>query len=72
MVQWWWLIIVAVIVAVATFFITRFIFQKQLEKNPPIDEKTIRFMYQQMGRKPSERDIMAIMNRINKNVKNRK
>ena len=43
------------------FFITRHMFQKQLKENPPINEKMIRAMYAQMGRKPSEAQIRQIM-----------
>ncbi len=50
------------------FFITRYIFQKQLKENPPINEKMIRVMFQQMGRTASEAQIRAIM----KNIKNAK
>ena len=45
----------------AGFFITRYIFNKKLKDNPPINEKMIRAMYMQMGRKPSEADIRRIM-----------
>ena len=34
---------------------------KQLKENPPINEKMIRAMYMQMGRKPSEVQIKQIM-----------
>ena len=50
--------------AVATFFITRWYFNKQLEKNPPINEAMIRAMYRQMGRNPSEAQVRAIMNSV--------
>lgn len=43
------------------FFVTRYIFKKQLEKNPPINEKMIRVMFKQMGRTPSEKQIREIM-----------
>ena len=36
--------------------------KKQMEKNPPINEKMIRAMFLQMGRKPSEAQIRAVMN----------
>jgi uncharacterized protein YneF (UPF0154 family) len=36
-------------------------FKNELKKNPPINEKMIRAMYAQMGRKPSEAQIRAIM-----------
>ena len=47
--------------AVITFFVMRKNFEKQPKENPPINEKMIRAMYQQMGRKPSEAQIRAIM-----------
>ncbi len=51
----------ALISAVVTFFITKKMFEKQLKENPPIDEKMIRAMYMQMGRKPSEAQIRQTM-----------
>ena len=36
------------------FFVTRYIFQKQLRENPPVNEKMIRAMFRSMGRTPSE------------------
>lgn len=47
--------------AVIAYFMTKRSFEKQLKENPPINEKMIRAMYQQMGRKPSEAQIRAIM-----------
>ncbi len=44
-------------------------FKKQLKDNPPITEKQIRMMYQQMGRKPTETQVKQIMNSIKKNSK---
>ena len=66
----WW---VCLIIAVATllvgfvvgFFVTRLIFQKQMEKNPPVTRNMIRAMFLQMGRKPSESDITRVMNTMN-------
>ena len=55
-----------VIGAVAGFFIARYVFKKQLEKNPPINENMIRAMFMQMGRKPSEAQIKAVMNSMKK------
>lgn len=51
----------AIIGAAVAYFITRKTFEKQLKENPPINEKMIRAMYAQMGRKPSEAQIRAIM-----------
>ena len=50
-----------IIGAAISFFITKSKFEKQLKENPPINEKMIRAMYSQMGRKPSESQIRAIM-----------
>jgi uncharacterized protein YneF (UPF0154 family) len=51
--------------AVAGFFISRTVFTKYLQKNPPINKNMIRAMMMQMGRKPSERDINRIMDSMN-------
>ncbi len=56
-----YLVLGLVIGGVAGFFITRHYFEKQIKENPPINEKMIRAMYMQMGRKPSEAQIRAIM-----------
>ena len=51
------------------YFVTRYIFKRQLKKNPPINENMIRALYSQMGRKPSEAQIRQIMNNVNKQKK---
>ncbi len=53
--------------AIAGFFGARYFFKKQLEKNPPINEKMIRVMLTQMGRKPSEKQVREIMRSMNAN-----
>ena len=50
--------------AVAGFFGARWVFKRQLEKNPPINEGMIRALYQSVGRKPSEADIQRTMNAV--------
>ncbi|AKA50223.1 membrane protein [Mycoplasmopsis gallinacea] len=52
---------VAVAAGLLTFFLVRRMFQKQLKENPPISEKMIRVMFQQMGRKASESQIRQVM-----------
>ena len=47
------------------FYFTRKKFQKELRDNPPINEKMIRAMFLQMGRKPSEAQIKQIMKSVN-------
>jgi len=54
-------IVGGVVGAVISYFVVKKNFEKQLKENPPINEKMIRAMYSQMGRKPSEAQIRAIM-----------
>lgn len=49
------------------FFVARAIIKKQLKDNPPVNEKMIRAMFMQMGRKPSEAQIRAVMKSMNDN-----
>ena len=50
---------------VAGFFLARFFLKRELQKNPPINEKMIRVMFAQMGRTPSEKQIREIMRNMN-------
>ncbi len=54
---------------VVGFFGARYYFKKQLQKNPPINEKMIRAMFMEMGRKPSEAQIKRIMKSMNTQYK---
>ena len=58
------MIIGVIIGAIIGFFGARYMFKKQLQKNPPINEKMIRAMYMEMGRKPNEVQIKKIMSSI--------
>ena len=60
-----YLVLALIAGVVIGYFITRYLFKKQMEKNPPINEKMIRAMFMQMGRKPSEAQIRAVMNSMN-------
>ncbi len=51
--------------AAITFYFTKKNFEKQIKENPPINEKMIRAMFLQMGRKPSEAQIRQIMKSVN-------
>ena len=55
------IVIVILLAAVVTFFLTRKLFQRELKKNPPVNEAMIRAMFQQMGRTPSEKQVRAVM-----------
>lgn len=62
----WILIIVLALIGglAAGFFISRWLFKRELAKNPPINENMIRAMFMSMGRKPSEAQIRAVMNNM--------
>lgn len=62
-----YLILALVIGLIGGFFGARALFKYQLKKNPPINEKMIRAMFAQMGRKPSEAQVRAVMNSMTKN-----
>ena len=68
--MWWtnllYVLLGTIIGLVIGFFVTRKVFSTQLKKNPPINEKMIRAMFLQMGRKPSETQIKQVMNQMNK------
>ena len=50
------------------FFVSRWYFKREQQKNPPINEKMIRAMFSQMGRKPSEAQVRAVMNSMKRNA----
>lgn len=56
-----------IIGAVLGFYFTKRKFEKELKENPPINDKMIRAMFLQMGRKPSEAQIRQIMKSVNAN-----
>lgn len=66
------LVILPILAAIGGFigglFFTKKKYEKQLKENPPITEKQIRVMFEQMGRKASEAQIKQVM-RSMKNVK---
>ena len=61
-----WLVLGIIGGGVAGFFLARYVLKKQIEKNPPINEKMIRVMFKQMGRNPSEKQVREIMRNMNK------
>ena len=67
--EWWQILLLAIgmliVGGVAGFFIARYVFQKQLRENPPVNEKMIRAMFRSMGRTPSEKQIREIMRNMN-------
>lgn len=54
-------ILLLLIGAFLGFYFAKKMFEKQIKENPPITEKMIRAMFLQMGRKPSEAQIKAVM-----------
>ena len=67
--DWWQILLLAIgmliVGGIAGFFIARYIFQKQLKENPPVNEKMIRAMFRSMGRTPSEKQVREIMRSMN-------
>lgn len=61
-----WCIIGLIVGLVAGFFSARAFMKKYLKKNPPINEKMIKIMMQQMGRTPSQKQINQMMKAMNK------
>ncbi|QBF34480.1 YneF family protein [Mycoplasmopsis phocirhinis] len=57
-------LIVGVVGGFIGFLIARKKIQKHLKENPPINEKMIRAMFLQMGRKASEQQIKNVMRSI--------
>ncbi len=56
-----WFLLGGVIGAAISFYFTKKEFEKQIKEHPPITEKQVRAMFMQMGRKPSEAQIRAVM-----------
>ena len=50
------------------FFVSRFVMQRYLKKNPPINEQMIKIMMSQMGRTPTQKQINQMMKAMN-NIK---
>lgn len=71
MTQFWssllWFVLGGAVGALIGFYFTRRMFEKQIKENPPITEKQIRAMFMQMGRKPSEAQIKAVMKSMGQN-----
>jgi uncharacterized protein len=63
-----YLVLALIIGLVGGFFGARAIIKREMEKNPPVNEQMIRAMFLQMGRKPSEAQIRAVMNSMKKNM----
>ena len=61
-----WCIIGLVAGLVIGFFLARFFMKKYLKDNPPINEKMIKIMMQQMGRTPSQKQVNQMMKALNK------
>ena len=55
-----------VIGLITGFFVSKKVFTKQLQDNPPINEKMIEVMMSSMGRKPSQKQVRQVMNQMNK------
>ncbi len=61
-----WCLVGLVVGLVLGFFGARLFMKKYLKKNPPINEKMIKIMMQQMGRTPSQKQVNQMMKAMNK------
>ncbi len=61
-----WCVIGLVFGLVIGFLVAKTFMKKYLKKNPPINEKMIRVMMQQMGRTPSQKQVNQVMKAMNK------
>ena len=72
---WSWLtpvlvgLVCLLIGGIAGFFIARNVFNRYLEKHPPMTEAQVRNMMKQMGRTPSEKQVRQIMASMSPNQK---
>ena len=65
---WFGIAIAALIIGLIVGFVgARKLIKRELQKNPPINEKMIRAMFMQMGRKPTEAQIRATMKAMKDN-----
>ena len=68
--QWLWDLLYAlgglVLGAVIGFLVARKLMEKELKKNPPINEQMIKTMMSQMGRTPSQKQVNQMMKQMNK------
>jgi len=65
-----WLFVVILVITLLTggglgFYFSQRYTKKYLEENPPMNEKMIRVMLGQMGRKPSEKQVRQVMASMN-------
>ena len=61
-----WCLFGLIVGLVLGFFLARMFMKKYLKENPPINEKMIKIMMQQMGRTPSQKQINQMMKAMNK------
>ena len=58
------IVIGLVIGLVIGVFVARLLMKKYLQKNPPINEQMIKIMMSQMGRTPTQNQMMKAMNNV--------
>ncbi len=61
-----WCVIGLVVGLILGFFLARKYMKKFIKDNPPINEKMIKVMMQQMGRTPSQKQVNQMMKAMNK------
>ena len=64
--SWLSLFVGLLVGGIAGFFGARYFFQKQLQKNPPINEEMIRTLMSGMGRTPTQKQVNQMMKNMQK------
>ncbi len=48
------------------FFLARYLMQRELKKNPPINEEMIKTLMRGMGRTPNQKQVNQLMKQMSK------
>ena len=48
------------------FLVARYIFKRELKKNPPINEEMIKTLMRGMGRNPSQKQVNQLMKQMSR------
>ena len=62
----WRMLDIVVVGLIIGFFLARYFLKRQIDKNPPINEKMIEAMMSSMGRKPSQKQVKQVMQQMNR------
>lgn len=68
--MWWqdvlYVLLGLVVGLVIGFFVSRHLMQRELKKNPPINEEMIKTLMKGMGRTPNQKQVNQLMKQMSK------